>query len=157
MLIRPRRSTVRVPRSTCGDAEVGSPPAEVYPGHVREGPEDSRVPTNPQRAAAAPISPPDTVKVELVKDPGVSGKFCFLTVTRTYPTVGKVRPDPGYLTNFRTDIGSRRLLSWLRFIQPVPKSPTFTNKPRIFYLFFLHRVKQYPKSGGPPPHIQKRR
>ena len=29
-----------------------------------------------------------TVQVELENYPGVSGKFCFLIVTRTYPTVG---------------------------------------------------------------------
>jgi len=51
-----------------------------------------------------------TVQVELVKDPGVVGKFCFLTFVRTHPTVGKARPDPKYLTKFRTSIGSRRLL-----------------------------------------------
>jgi len=29
-----------------------------------------------------------TVQVELINYPGVSGKFCFLIVTKTYPAVG---------------------------------------------------------------------
>ena len=63
---------------------------------------------------------------------------------RTYPTVGKVRPDPEYFTYFRTGMGSRLLLGWQRFIQQFPRNTTFTNKPRIFYLFSSHSAKSAP-------------
>jgi len=73
-----------------------------------------------------------TVQVKSVKYPGVVGRFCFLTVARTYPTVGKLTLDPECLTGFRTGAKIGRLLSSLRFTQQVPRNLTFTSRPRKF-------------------------
>ena len=62
-------------------------------------------------------------QVKLAKDTGVVGKIWFLTVARTYPTVGKLASDLEYLNHFRTGAKSERLLSLLRFFQHSPEIP----------------------------------
>ena len=74
-----------------------------------------------------------TVQVKSVKYSEVVGKFCFRTVARIYSTVGKAYPDTNYLTYFRTGVGGRRLLSWLKS-QTLPVIPEyFTHfSPTVF-------------------------
>ena len=61
-----------------------SPPSLLCP-HLGGG---SRAKAFPGRTTFEPRFEGNTVRVELVKYLGVFGKFCFLTVMTTYPTVG---------------------------------------------------------------------
>ena len=82
------------------------------------------------------------VQARLAKYLGVVGNFCFLTIARTYPTVGRFASDPKYLhNNLCTGVKSEHQLSLLRFIQRVPRNLTFTNKPRRLYLFYFHSLR----------------
>ena len=68
--------------------------------------------------------PSFTMQEKLVKDSGVVRKFYFLPVARLYPAVGKIRPRPESLTNFRT--GSKGTSTeFVKFYPTSPEKPDF--------------------------------
>ena len=81
-----------------------------------------------------------SVQGKLVKDSRVVEKSRFLTVARIYTAAGKTCLIPRILNNFCTGVDSERLLSLLRFILQPPKGSTFTNRLRMFSLFFSTEV-----------------
>ena len=55
--------------------------------------------------------------------------------------------DPECLTKFRTGVLNGCLLGLLKFIQQVPINPTFTNRPRGHYIYFLRSERSWGQLG----------
>jgi hypothetical protein len=92
-----------------------------------------------------------SVQGKLVKDSRVVEKFCFLTVARTYTAAGKACLIPRILDQLLyAGVERERPPSLLRFILQLPRDPTFTNRLRMFYLFFFfHRGSDHQENDKP--------